>query len=75
MSHETDKRLLGPDEAADLLQVPRPSASDRARARFWRAITQWNVPRYRLGPKTVRFSKEDIVAWLESRRVGGAFAR
>lgn len=61
--------LLCPAEAAPLLGL-RWSNAPRDRVAFYRAVHDWAIPHYRLGPRTVKFSRGDLLIWLKSRRVG-----
>ena len=61
--------LLTPAEAAPIIGL-RFSSKAKDRVSFYRAIHAWGVPFFKLGPRTVRFSRVDIQAWLNSRRVG-----
>jgi predicted DNA-binding transcriptional regulator AlpA len=63
--------LLTPAQAAPLLGL-RWSKAPKDRVSFYGAISRWQVPRFKMGPHTVKFSRGDLEAWLASRRVGGA---
>jgi hypothetical protein len=65
-----DSRLLSPEQAAPIVGL-RYSPKAKDRVSFYRAVHAWNVPFFRLGPKTIRFSRDDLQVWLRSRRVGG----
>lgn len=65
--------LITPADAARLIHL-RFSKESRDKVAFWRAIHDWGVPHYRMGPRTIMFSRRDVIAWLESRRVGKAAA-
>jgi hypothetical protein len=68
---DTHSELLTPAQAAPLIGL-RFSKKPADRVSFWRAIHEWNVPHFRLGPRTIKFSPDDLRVWLRSRRVGGA---
>ena len=59
------ERLLGPEDLAKLLQVPRSWVYERTRVR-----SENRLPGFRLG-KYWRFRLPDVLAWLELQRQGG----
>jgi predicted DNA-binding transcriptional regulator AlpA len=62
--------LLTPAEAAPLVGL-RWSKAPKDRVSFYRAVHEWSIPHFKLGPRTVKFSRGDLLAWLQSRKVGG----
>jgi len=48
-------------EAASLLGVPRSTVHSYVRAK--------RIPFARLSPRVIRFDREELLAWLEARRV------
>lgn len=70
LKQDSCSALLTPTQAAPLIGL-RFSRKPADRVSFWRAIHEWNVPHFRLGPRTIMFSPDDLHVWLNSRRVGG----
>jgi predicted DNA-binding transcriptional regulator AlpA len=69
LKQDLHSELLTPAQAAPLIGL-RFSKKAADRVSFWRAVHDWHVPHFKLGPRTVKFSRGDLLAWLESRRVG-----
>lgn len=53
--------MLGYRDAAALLGVPLGT--------LYSWVSKRCVPHIRLGPKLVRFSRDDLAQWIQSRRV------
>jgi len=70
----SNSELLTPAEAAPILGL-RWSKAPKDRVSFHSAISRWQVPRFKMGPRTVKFSRDDLEAWLRSRRVGATIKR
>jgi excisionase family DNA binding protein len=49
-------------QAAELLQLPIGTV--------YAMVSHHRIPHVRLGPRLVRFSRDEITKWLEVRRVG-----
>lgn len=60
--------LMDEDEAAALLKLKSQTLSK------WRMDGKYNLPFIRMG-RAIRYRKSDLLAWLESRTVGGATNR
>ena len=61
MHHESQDRLLDPDEAAKYLKLK--TADTLA---VWRSNKRYGLPYLKVG-RSVRYRLSDIKAWLESR--------
>lgn len=59
----SQKDILTEEEAAKLLQI-RPQT-----LALWRCSGRYAIPFVRLGPKLIRYRREDLDAFLESRSV------
>ena len=57
------KKLLTPDQAADLLGVKTQTLA------VWRAAKRYDLPFVRVG-NCIRYRLADLEAWLASRTVG-----
>ena len=57
-------RLLTTDEAASFLGVTPGTLM------VWRCVARYRLPFVKIG-RTVRYDENDLVAWLESRKVCG----
>jgi excisionase family DNA binding protein len=60
--------LLTPEQVASPLGFDLSNPTSRGI--WWRSIRKWKIPFYRIGPRTIRFRKSEIDAWLSKRRVG-----
>ena len=68
MSATAVEKLLNDDQAADLLGI-RPQT-----LAVWRMTGRHSLPFVRVG-RAVRYRMSDLLAWLDSRTVGGATHR
>ena len=71
--NKSNDDLIEPKEAAELLNL-RFSKRQRDKVAFWRAVHAWGIPHFKFGPRTVKFSRADVLGWLADRRVGKAAA-
>lgn len=53
---EPDIAVMKPDEVAKLLQIDK------------RQLSRFGIPACRLGHKTVRYLRADVLAWIETQR-------
>jgi excisionase family DNA binding protein len=57
----SDSRMVGYSEAATCLGVPVGT--------IYAWVARRQIPHHRLGPRLVRFDRDELEAWLERKRV------